>query len=611
MSFIEKLLRIFGLGVSEDAAVDVSEGPTEVVSREEEVSAGEKGISDEVSESPSGSEKSSEKGSGEVRESGDTRVPESAPKKIEGVAGGVFPKTPVIKPPVPEVKKPLQPQHKPQPHVQKAPQKKPQKPAQASPVQPQPNVTTQANAVILEAKSKARELVVEAKDQALKIKETAQNESRKTREDANALENKINVRKAQLDATEKELVEKVRGLKSAKAALDTDREEVGQKKAKVTQELSRVAGMTKDEAKEELLKSFGNELREEKGKRIKEMEEEIQEESEAKSKEILIDAMRFGATDYVVEYSTSKVKLEDAELKGRIIGKEGRNIRKFEELTGVDLDLDATEGYITISCFDPVRREIAKIALERLIADGRIQPARIEEIVGKSKEEIEKIMHKEGDALCHKVGAYGVPKKLISVLGKFRYRFSYGQNMIEHTLEVTRIGMAIARKLGADVDTVRLGCLYHDVGKVSESDAGSHVELGTEFLKEFNIPEKILACVGEHHNDTQSSIESAIVALADHISGARPGSRGEDYESYVKRLKALEDSATSFDGVDKAYAVSAGREVRVFVDPKKVDDFSTEMLARDIAKKIELEQSYPGVVKVIVIRETRVSETAK
>ena len=322
--------------------------------------------------------------------------------------------------------------------------------------------------------------------------------------------------------------------------------------------------------------------------------------------------MRFGSTDYVVEYTTSKVKLPDEEMKGRIIGKEGRNIRTLEELTGVEFDLDSTPGEILCSGFDPIRREIAKVSLERLIKDGRIQPARIEDTVNKTKGEIDHLIYKAGDDLCHRVGAYNVPKELVSMLGKFKYRFSYGQNMIEHTLEETKMGIAIAHELKIDVDTVRLGCLFHDIGKIVTEDEGSHIELGVDLLNKHNIPEAVVNCVAEHHEDKPfSSIESAVVNLVDHVSGARPGARGEDYESYIKRMKALEDAAKQFDGVERSYAISAGREVRVFVEPTKVDDESTEFLAREIAKKIELEQTYPGVVKVTVIRETRVTETAK
>ncbi|HSX39498.1 MAG TPA: HDIG domain-containing protein, partial [Candidatus Saccharimonadales bacterium] len=334
--------------------------------------------------------------------------------------------------------------------------------------------------------------------------------------------------------------------------------------------------------------------------------------SEHLAQEILVDAMRFGATDYVVEYTTSRIKLPDEDMKGRIIGKEGRNIQSFEEKSGVELDLDSTPGEIVVSCFDPVRREIAKISLERLIADGRIQPAKIEEIIDKTKQEIEHTMYKEGDNLCHRVGVYNLPPEVIQMLGRFKYRFSYGQNMIEHTLEETRIGVAIAQELHVDVEVVKLGCLLHDIGKIINDEEGTHVQLGVDYLKKHGISEKVVNCVAEHHEDRPfSSIESSVVALADHVSGARPGARSEDYESYVKRMKDLEDAANSFDGVEKAYAISAGREVRVFVRPTIVDDYSTALLAREIAKKIELEQTYPGVVKVTVIRETRVSETAK
>jgi ribonuclease Y len=281
-------------------------------------------------------------------------------------------------------------------------------------------------------------------------------------------------------------------------------------------------------------------------------------------------------------------------------------------LTGVDLDLDSSPGEVMVSSFDPVRREIAKVSLEKLIADGRIQPAKIEEIVQKTTQEIEHVMFKAGDDLCHKVGVYNIPKELIQMLGRFKYRFSYGQNMIEHTLEETKIGIAIAHELNANVETVKLGCLFHDIGKVVTDDEGTHVDLGVDLLRKYKVDEEVINCVAEHHEDKPfSSTESAIVNLADHVSGARPGARSEDYESYIQRLKALEDAATSFDGVEKAYAVSAGREVRVFVSPDHVDDASTSLLAREIARKIELEQTYPGIVKVIVIRETRAQETAK
>lgn len=464
---------------------------------------------------------------------------------------------------------------------------------------------------VLEAKNKARELVIEAKSLALNIQTKAQEQSRQIKEEAIESERRSNTLKAQVDARAKELENKAKSLLTIKEALEKKQEEIEAFHKKKQEELEKVSMLSKEEAREMLLKSFDKDLAEEKSKKIRENEEEIRKESQELSKQILMEALEFGATDIVIEHSTSKVKLPDDELKGRIIGKEGRNIKTFEELTGVDLDLDSSPGDIIVSCFDSVRRAVATAALERLVADGRIQPARIEEIVEMTKKEMDSIMYKAGDSLCHKIGLYNVSKDLIQTLGRFKYRFSYGQNMLEHTMETARIGMYIAEELGANVDTVKMACVFHDIGKVLTDKDGSHVDLGVEYLNKFRLPDAVVKAIAEHHGDKFSSIESAIVALADHVSGARPGSRGEDYESYVKRLKDLEEAAMSQDGVEKAYAVSAGRELRVFVKPERVDDYSTALLAKEIAKKIELEQNYPGVVKVIVIRETRVTETAK
>ena len=467
-------------------------------------------------------------------------------------------------------------------------------------------------AYIAEARSRAREIIVEAKSVALKVKTEAEDEVRKVKDRASELEKTIMVEKAQLEAKDRDLENRANSLKAAKETIERKQEEIEGLYKKQSESLEKIASLSRDEAKKLLMTNLERELQEEKGKRIREIEDETKHEADQRAKSILLEAMRFGATDYVVEYTTSKIKLPDEEIKGRIIGKEGRNIKAFEENTGVDLDMDSTPGEVLISSFDPVRREIAKISLERLITDGRIQPARIEEIVQKTTSEVEHIIYKAGDDLCHKVGAYNIPKEIIQMLGKFKYRFSYGQNMIEHTLEETRIGIALAHELGVNVEVVKLGCLFHDIGKVVTEDEGTHVDLGVDLLKKHKISDEVVNCVAEHHEDKPfTSIESAIVNLADHISGARPGARSEDYESYVKRLKDLEAAATSFDGVEKAFAVSAGREVRVFVSPDRVDDASTALLAREIARKIELEQTYPGVVKVIVIRETRAQETAK
>lgn len=470
----------------------------------------------------------------------------------------------------------------------------------------------QEGAEIAAARARAREIVFEAKEQALKVKSEAEERASAIKREAVETEKKLSVEKASLEARLKELEAQKASLEAVRGGLEKKRQDLEELYKQQQEKLQKIANLTPEQAKNQLIESFERELVQEKGRKIKEAEEEIKRTADAKAQEILVDAMRHGATDYVVEYTVSKVKLPDEDMKGRIIGKEGRNIKNFEELTGVELELDSTPGEVLVSSFDPVRREIAKVALEKLIADGRIQPARIEEVVDKTKKEIDNLMFKEGDNLCHRIGVYNLPKDLISLLGRFKYRFSYGQNMIEHTLEETRIGMAIAQELGVNVEVVKLGCLLHDVGKVITDEEGSHVEIGVDLLKKYDINKNVIACVAEHHEDRPfSSVESAVVNLADHISGARPGARSEDYESYAKRMKDLESAARSFDGIENVYAVSAGREVRVFVKPEIVDDASTSLLAREIARKIELEQTYPGIVKVTVIRETRVSETAK
>ena len=385
--------------------------------------------------------------------------------------------------------------------------------------------------------------------------------------------------------------------------------------AELQQELIRkleeVSGMTKSEAKRELLAQVRKELAEDIAKEIKEAEEKAKLEAEKKAREMIVDAMRHGATDWVAEYTISTIPLPDENVKARIIGKEGRNIRAFERATNVDVNLDE-EGIIILSSFDPVRREVARIALQKLIKDGRIQPARIEEIVEQTRKEIEKKMFEAGEKLCHEVGVFNLPPDKIQLLGRFKYRFSYGQNMIKHTLEETKIGVALAEELGANVDVVRLGCLLHDIGKVVHEEEGTHVEKGVKILKRNNIPKAVIDCVEAHHEDIPfPSLEAVIVYIADAISGARPGARYEDYDEYVKRLKNLEELAKKRRGVKEAYAISAGRELRVIVEPEDISDAETVILAQEIKKDIESKLVYPGQVKVTVIRELRAVEIAK
>ena len=477
---------------------------------------------------------------------------------------------------------------------------------------PAENIDVSDEKLVLEARAKAKEILLEAKDKALKDQSELENKLKALKDEYSSLEKDIAVKKTEVEAKEREITNTARQLKELKEKLEKREEKLNEAEKEQHSKLENIASLTKEEARKELLSSFDKDLTKEKAKRLRQMEEELKSESDTIAQEILISAMRYGATDYVVEYTTSRLKLPDEDIKGRIIGKEGRNIKMFEELTGVELDLDSTPGEVTISCFDPVRREIAKEALERLMKDGRIQPAKIEETVEKAAQDIERIMYREGKNLCHRVNVYDIPEDLVKMLGKFKYRYSYGQNMIEHTLEETRIGTAIAQELNANVEIVKLGCLFHDIGKIVDNDEGTHVQLGADLLRKYKVDDRVVACVEEHHEDKPfSSVESMIVNLADHVSGARPGSRTEDYDSYIKRMTALEDAANSFEGVEKAFAIAAGREVRVFVKPDVVDDDSTLLLAREIAKKIELEQTYPGIVKVTAIRETRHSETAK
>ena len=372
--------------------------------------------------------------------------------------------------------------------------------------------------------------------------------------------------------------------------------------------------LTRDEAKTRILQELDKDLTEEKGTRIRQMEEDIKTESDKKARDILVNAMRYADTDYVAEYTVSRVKLPDADVKGRIIGKDGRNIRAFEAATGVDVELgsEEDENEVIISSYDSVRREIARVSLNRLLTDGRIQPAKIEEIVAKTQKDIERLMFEEGERLVHSLKVYTLPRELIEYLGRFRYRFSYGQNLLKHTLEETKLGIKIAHEVGADVNVVKLGCLMHDIGKIVNDKEGSHVDLGVELLEKFNIDKKVIACVAEHHEDKPfSSTESIIVHIADSISGARPGARYEDFAEYVKRMEKLEDAAKSFEGVAKVFAISAGRELRVIVNPENITDNQAANLAHDIAKKIQTEQTYPGTVKVNVVREVRYSEVAK
>ncbi|OGC52290.1 ribonuclease Y [candidate division WWE3 bacterium RIFCSPLOWO2_01_FULL_39_13] len=459
------------------------------------------------------------------------------------------------------------------------------------------------------AKEKAKGLTFEAQSEAIKIRQNAENEAKNISQKAIELERKADKRLDEIYVKIKEIDEREKRVENTKNQLKTRTQEIENLRLKQISRLESIASLTKEEAKDLMIHNLEKTLENDIARRIKEYEEKLQLESDKIAKDILVDAMQHASTDYVPEYTISTVKLSDPDIKGRIIGKEGRNIKAFEDLTGVNVDFEENDE-VRLSSFDAVRREIAKLSMEKLLKDGRIQPSRIEEIVKKTKDEMDKILLVAGEDLCRRVSVYNLPKELVQKLGHFKYRTSYGQNMVQHTLEETLIGVKIAHEIGADVALTKLACLLHDIGKIITDKEGSHIELGADYVKKFNIPQTVVTAILEHHEDKPSSVEGVIVQIADSISGSRPGARYEDLENYVKRMKSLEEIAASFDGVEKAYAISAGRELRVIVKPHEVTDAHAVKLSSDIAKKIEKEQTYPGTVNVVVIREVRAASTA-
>jgi ribonuclease Y len=474
--------------------------------------------------------------------------------------------------------------------------KSPEPPVKVAPSGPQ----------LHQAEIQAREIIIEAKDKALEVKRQADELSQRIISEARNLKDQAITRSTELDRRDGALAQREKSVNDQESKLKKELEEIEETKQKQLAKLEKISKLTEDRARELILQMYQKRMSRDVAEIIKEAEEKAKSQAEEKAKEILVEAMRHGATDYVAEYTVSLVKVADEDMKGKIIGREGRNIRTFEKVTGVEVDLDEP-GVIRLSCFDPVRREIARVALEKLLADGRVQPARIEEVVSQVKKDIERIMRQEGEKLCHAVKVFNLPIEIIDKLGRFKYRFSYGQNMIAHTLEETKIGIKLAHEVGADVNIVRLGCLLHDIGKVIQDEDGTHVELGVKFLTRYRVPEAVVNCVAEHHEDKPfSSIESMLVYISDAISGSRPGARYEDHEGYLKRMTELEDIANSFEGVKETFAIQAGREVRVAVDPDKLDDAAATKLASDIRDKIsENIKDFPGQIKVNVFRETR------
>ncbi|KKU12334.1 MAG: Ribonuclease Y [Candidatus Woesebacteria bacterium GW2011_GWA1_45_8] len=403
----------------------------------------------------------------------------------------------------------------------------------------------------------------------------------------------------------------VEDLRKQRGSLEKREEALKAREEELKERLSQAAKMTVDEAKKVLLEEVQRDLTSEIAKKIRSSEERIREEANEKAQAILADAMKHGATSYVAEFTVSSVTVPNEEVKGRIIGAGGRNIRTFERETQVEIEIDESNE-IRLSSFDAVRREIAKRALEKLIKDARIQPSRIEEVVAQEKTEIEDVLLEEGKRIAHECGVFNLPVELLKLIGRYKFRTSYGQNLGIHTIEETKIGVAIANELGANVDIVRLGCLLHDIGKVVTDEEGTHVEVGVSTLKRLGLPKEVVATVAEHHEDKPfSSVESVIVWTADAISGSRPGARYEPHEEYVKRMGKIEEIVGQFPGVETVMAFQAGRDVRVIVKPEEVDDDKLTVLAHEIAQRLEKEAEYAGQIKVTAIREVRATDTTK
>jgi ribonucrease Y len=484
-----------------------------------------------------------------------------------------------------------------------APPVQPVKPAPSTPVQPTP-------ADLAAIQSQAREIILGAKDEALKIKDQAVRDAKIQLEEIEIRSKSLRDKQQSLVKQEQDIKRQHDQIAQTEKRITEVKDRLVEQSDQIAKKLEKVATMTKEDAKKELIKQVEKKLEIETARIIKDREEQAKIEADDLAREILVDAMRSGATEYVAEYTVSTVSIPDEETKGRIIGKDGRNIRIFEKVTGVDVSMDEAPDEVRISSFDSVRREIARVTLLRLIKDGRIHPARIEEYHDRAKREVEQIMFQEGQKLCHAVGVYNLPRDLIAILGRFKYRTSYGQNMISHTLEETRIGIKLANELHVNVDTVRLGCLLHDIGKVIDGD-GNHIDLGVQLLKKYNMPQPVIDCVAQHHEDEAfSSTESILVYIADAISGSRPGARHENVEEYAKRITQLELIAKKHPEVEEAFAISAGREIRVIVNPTMAGDEQLPILATAIRDEIRDSMTYPGSVKVNIIRETRASEIA-
>jgi ribonuclease Y len=471
----------------------------------------------------------------------------------------------------------------------------------------------EARRIEAEARTRQKELILEAKDEKLRMQREAEEEARARRNELGAQERRLVQRDEQLDQRTEMLEQRDRKLLERERDLDKAKEDLARATADQVAALERVSGLSAEDAKGILLEAVRAEAEHDAVKLARAIERSAREEAQEKARDIVVTAMQRVAADHTAEHTVSVVHLPSDEMKGRIIGREGRNIRALEQATGVDLIIDDTPETVILSGFDPVRREVARIALTKLIADGRIHPGRIEEVVAKARAEVELVMRQAGEQAAYEAGVPGLPAEIIKLLGRLKYRTSYGQNVLNHVVETSHLAAVIAAEIGADVQVAKMGGLLHDIGKAVDHEVeGPHAAIGAQIAQRHNLPFKVINGIAAHHQEVEyACLEAPIVQVADAISASRPGARGETMDTYVKRLEDLQAIAESFTGVERSFAVQAGREVRILVRPEEIDDLTATRLARDIVKKIEEQLTYPGQIKVTVIRETRAVEYAK
>ena len=465
----------------------------------------------------------------------------------------------------------------------------------------------------VQAEAEQKDVVLQTTKEAMTIRTRAEEEVRERRQELQRQERRLGQKEENLDRKIEQNERRDRQLTNKESEFERQKTEIEEVKQKQLQELQRVAELTTIEAKDVLLKAVEQEIREDANRRLRLLEKAYREDADRRSREILVEAIQRVTSEVVADTATSVVPIPSDDMKGRIIGREGRNIRALEHATGVDIIIDDTPDCVTLSCFDPIRREVARLALSKLVTDGRIHPSRIEEVVERARADLDQVIVKEGERAVYEAGVPDIHPELVKLLGRLKFRYSYGQNVLEHSIEATRFASIIASELGANISVIKKGSLLHDIGKGMDHEMeGPHALIGANLVERFERSREVVICVAKHHDDWfTNTMEGSIVQVADAISGGRPGARAESTDRYVKRLQALEEIASSFPGVEKSYAVQAGRELRILVKPAQIDDLAAMRIARDVARRVEDDLEYPGQIKVTVVRETRAIEYAQ